>query len=195
VTGDKSPSRQAAWRPQMPRKGMAILRDAREMADQYGWIDEAVAAIHAARDAGWLLQEIGDVLGCTREYARQLYEKDVDAAVLVVGFPVKPRRPQAPNVVPVHALRRLLVSGEEIAELMELRKLATCRRRNNKPECVAAAEELYRRVNDLVTVGVSPSWLSKQMGLSPSALKAGLARYGYRKPCPSQPQRRTGEQS
>lgn len=179
----------------MPRKGMAILRDARDMADQYGWVDEAIAAVHAARDAGWTLQEIGDILGCTREYARQLYEKEADPAVEIVGFPQKPRPPKAPNRVSVHALRRLLVSDGEIAELMELRKLATRRRRNNNPECVAAAEELYRRVNDLVTLGVSRTWLSKRMGLASQTLAAGLARYGYRNPYPSQSQRRTGEQA
>lgn len=186
------PRRRKAWRPGMTRKAKSILLDARDMAEQYGWTDEAIAPLQAARDAGWTLQEIGDVLGCTREYVRQLYERDVDPAVEVKGFPKKPDRPQKPKAIPAFVLRRGLVSDEEIAELAEMAKVAKLRRRGSVQERVEVAEEFWRRVNHLVTLGVSHVWLSKRLGLSPRTLGAGLGRYGYRPIPPSQPQRRTG---
>lgn len=189
---DKASPSRGAWRPIMPRKAKAILLDARELSSEYGWTDEALASVHAARDAGWTLQEIGDVLGCTREYVRQLYEKDVDPAVEVVGFPQKPKRPKAPKAIPGHVLRRGLVSPEEIVELAELQKVASRRRSNGNPAAVLAAEELWRRVNDLVDIGVPHTWLSRQMGMSAGAVRFGLARYGYRPGPPSQTRRRTG---
>lgn len=192
MTTEKSQSGRAAWRPPMPRKGKAMILDAREMSSEYGWTDEPVAVVHAARDAGWTLQEIGEVLGCTREFVRQLYERDVDPAAEVVGFPQKPKRPKAPKPVPVRIQRYGLATSDEIEELLELQKVAKWRRRGGDPELAAAAEEFWRRVDHLVSIGVYPTWLSKQMGLSPSTLKAGLARYGYRPIPPSQPQRRTG---
>lgn len=195
MTTDKDLTPKGAWRPAMPRNGKAILLDAREMSAQYGWTDECLAAVHAARDAGWTLDEIGDILGCTREYVRQLYEKEVDPAVEVSGFPQKPKRPKAPKVVRVSELRKKLVSPEEIQELMELQKWASRRRRNQDPVAVAAAEELWRRVNDLVSIGVPHTWLSRQMGLSPGTIRFGLSRYGYRPGPPSQSQRRTGSEA
>lgn len=176
----------------MPRRGRSMLRDAVEMAEQYGWTDEAIAPIQAARDAGWTLQEIGEILGCTREFVRQLYERDVDPAVEVEGFPKKPNRPQKPNVIPVRVLRRGLVSDEEIAELAEMAKVAKWRRRGGDPETAAVAEEFWRRVNHLVTLGVPKTWLSTRMGFSSRTIPAGLCRYGYATLPPSQPQRRTG---
>lgn len=177
----------------MPRKAKSILREASEMAMEYGWTDESIASIHAARDAGWTLQEIGDVLNLTRERVRQLYERDAD--VVVEGFPQKPARPKAAKPVPGYVLRRGLVSAEEIAELAEMQKVAKRRRRGSDSQLDAIAEEFWSRVNHLVTLGVSPSWLGKQMGLSSTTLQAGLARYGYRKASPSMTQLRTGEQS
>ena len=182
-----------AWRPAMPRRARAILRNASEMASEYGWSDEAIAAIHAARDAGWTLQEIADVLRLTRERVRQLYERESDAAI--TNFPQKPERPAAPRPVPGYVLRRGLVSPEEIAELAEMQKVAKYRRRGGDSAKDAIAEEFWSRVNHLVQLGVPHSWLSRQMGLSATTLRMGLGRYGYRAPCPSQPQRRTGEES
>ncbi|MCV7434857.1 sigma factor-like helix-turn-helix DNA-binding protein [Mycolicibacterium bacteremicum] len=176
----------------MPRKGKAILLDAREASGQYGWTDENLAAVHAARDAGWTLQEIADVLGCTREYVRQLYEKESDPTCEVTGFPEKPKRPQAPQRIPVNVLRRRLVSSGEIQELVDLQRVAKRRRSNGNPATVAAAEELWRRVNDLVNLGVSSTWLSQQMGLSSQTLNWGLVRYGYRDCPPSQSLKVTG---
>ncbi|WAY18443.1 hypothetical protein OF855_24715 [Mycolicibacterium fortuitum] len=170
-----------------------MLRDAVEMAEQYGWTDEAIAPIQAARDAGWTLQEIGEVLGCTREFARQLYERDVDPAVEIKGFPHKPDRPKKPKSVPANVLRRGLVSDDEIAELAEMARVAKYRRRGGNQEAAEVAEEFWRRIDHLVTLGVPHTWLSKRMGYSACTLRAGLARYGYRSMPPSQPQRRTGE--
>jgi len=179
----------------MPRKGKAILLEAREMSAQYGWTDESIAAVHAARDSGWTLEEIGSVLGCTREFARQLYEREVDPAAEVTGFPVKPKRPKVPRVVSANELRRRLVSDADIEELSALRKVASKRRRNGNPVAVTAAEELYRRVNELVQMGVSPTWLSQQMGLNANTLRFGLIRYGYMTGPPSYQPKRTGGQS
>ncbi|KMV15928.1 hypothetical protein ACT17_22795 [Mycolicibacterium conceptionense] len=176
----------------MPRKGKGILLDARELADQHGWVDEALAAVHAARDAGWTLQEIGDVLGYSREFIRLLYMKDADSAAVITDFPRKPDRPKQVPRIPQHVLARSLISPEEISELSALQKIAARRRSNGDPEAVAAAEELWSRVHHLSTLGVSIYWLSKEMGLSNQALRFGLARYGYRTPSPSQ-QHRTGQ--
>ncbi len=178
------------WRPPMPRKARSILREASETAVEYGWTDESIAAIHAARDAGWTLQEIGDVLNLTRERVRQLYERDADAAV--EGFPQKPARPAATKKIPGYVLRRGLVSAEEMAELAEMARAAKWRRSGGDPQFVEVAEEFWSRINHLATLGVPVAWLSKRIGLSSSTLAQGLRRYGYRKPCPSQSQRRTG---
>lgn len=192
TTDEKNPHR-GAWRPAMPRKGKAILLDARESSSLYGWTDEAVAAIHAARDAGWTLEEIGEILGCTREFVRQLYERDVPPEVFIVGFPTKPKRPKAPKPTPINVLRRNLVSMEEIAELKEMQKVVKWRRNGGDPAIAAMAEDYYARINHLASLGVPVGWLSKQMGLSHQTLKFGLARYGYRPTYPSQTRRRTGQ--
>lgn len=189
----KDERRGGAHRPQMPRKGKSILLDAKEFASEFGWSDEAVAAIHAARDAGWTLQEIGDVLGVTREYVRQLYGTDVDSIAEISGFPPKPRRPRGPDVVvPKGKLLRQLVSDEEIAELVELAQLSKWRRRGGSGEYAAAAEEFWSRINHLSNLGVPRAWLSKRLGLSSSTVRMGLGRYGYLPLPPSAPQRRTG---
>lgn len=192
MSADKSVTPRGPWRPEMPRKGRALLLDAREISSEFGWTDEAIAAVHAARDAGWTLQEIGDILGCTREYVRQLYEKEVGPNAKIADFPLKPERPKAPKRVPFNVLRRKLVSPEEIQELIDLQKVAKRRRRDANPAAVAAAEELWRRVNDLAHLGVSTTWLAKQMGLANHTLNFGLVRYGYRECPPSQSLKRTG---
>lgn len=189
---EKNPQR-GAWRPAMPRKGKAILLDARESSSLYGWTEEAIAAIHAARDAGWTLEEIGEILGCTREFVRQLYERDVTPEVSIAGFPTKPKRPKAPKPVPMNILRRGLVSMEEIAELKEMQKVVKWRRQGGNPKTAAIAEDYWARINHIVSLGVSVHWLSSQMGLAHQTLRFGLARYGYLPLSPSQPQRRTGQ--
>lgn len=172
-----------AWRPGIPRHGKSMLLDARELADNYGWVDTAVAVIHAARDAGWTLQEIGDVLGVTREFVRQLYVRE--SSDTVVGFPVKPPRPKRPHNPPRYVRWRQLVSNTELSALIDLRDKAKRVRSNRNPEAVAAAEELYRRVAEFARAGVPVTWLSRQMGLSPRTLSFGLVRYGYAPPPPS----------
>ena len=179
--------------PRMPRRGKAILLDARDSAAEYGWGDESVAAIHAARDAGWTLQEIGDVIGCTREYVRQLCNKDVDQLAEISGFPAKPPKKKPKQPIPVSVLRRQLVSDTEIAELADLAQLSKWRRRGGDDKYAAAAEEFWRRINHLVTLGVPAAWLSKRIGLAPGTIRMGLSRYGYAPIPPSQPQRLTGD--
>lgn len=180
-------------RPRMPRRGRSLLLDAKESAAEHGWTDEAVAAVHAARDAGWTLQEIGDVIGVTREFIRQLYNREVDPAAEVAGFPERPPRPKKHKPTPKHILWRQLVSDEEIAELAELAKVSKWRRAGGDPEIAAAAEDFWGRVNHLVTIGVPHTSLSKLIGLSAATVRMGLGRYGYRPAPPSQRQRhRTG---
>lgn len=193
MTTHKEQATSRAYRPRMPRAGRAVLLEVRDNTALFGWTDESVAVVQAARDAGWLLEEIGDVLGFTREFIRQLYERETDPAVEYVGFPKRPTKPKKARSRSMAWARRSMVSPEEIAELKVLQRVATKRRNGGHPGCAAAAEELYARLDHLRTIGAPIAWVSKELGLTQRTLAAGLGRYGYVPIPPSQPQVRTGQ--
>lgn len=174
----------------MPDYARQLLIDARTAHVERGYKACLAGAVQSARDAGWSLQEIGDVCGFTREYARQLDNVRVDERELV-DFPHKPRRPRTgapPRWTPPKVRVERALPPTQIAHLQGLYKQA---RTTNGGTPVghpsrSAGDELWRMVNDLLTEErLTIPELATVLGCSAAAIRFSLGRRGYRPLPPS----------
>lgn len=143
-------------------------------------VDERNQYIVNLRKAGWTLESIAKVTGMTRERIRQIQEQSVveiglDDSFIVPTPPFYPEKPKRQFVEP---------SPETLARLLELQPLAK-QVRSNAMRYRVEAEEYTRLLNHAHAVeGVTLYRLGKRLGVTHSAIRFRLARYGY-KPSPN----------
>lgn len=131
------------------------------------------------RSAGWTLQAISEAIGVSRERVRQICDAPNSETNLAETYPV----PRPPIVQPRMKKEQKEPSPELIAKILELQPLAQ-QVRSNSSRFRAEAEEYTRLINQARLEGTSIYKLSTIIGLSPSALRFRLTRYGYM-PAPS----------
>lgn len=131
------------------------------------------------RRAGWTLQTISDAIGVSRERVRQICEMPMSDTNVAETYPV----PLPPTVQPRMKKEYKEPSPELIAKILELQPFAQ-QVRSNSTRFRAEAEEYTRLINQARLEGTSIYKLSTIIGLSPSALRFRLTRYGYM-PAPS----------
>lgn len=131
--------------------------------------------VRALRNAGWTLQAIAETIEVSRERVRQICELPNDGASLVGDLPVP--------TPPVHAPKQPKVlaepSPETLQRLLELQPLVQ-QVRSHAKRYRAEAEEYTALIHKAHSVeGVSIYRLSKLLGVTDSALRFRLSRYGY----------------
>lgn len=140
-------------------------------------VDERNQYIRDLRSAGWTLTSIATSCGMTRERVRQIVaEKSLMTINLDDSF-VIPSPPNYPEKV-----ERVFKepSPETLARLLELQPLAQ-QVRSNAMRFRAEAEEYVRLLNHAHTVEEVPLYrLGMRLGVSHSAIRFRLARYGYK---------------
>lgn len=130
----------------------------------------------ALRDAQWTLQSISEAAGVTRERVRQIVERGAHADTSTLPIPEPPQRTKREPRVYVEP------DPIKLARLKELQPLAV-KVRANSPQYRAEAEEYSALVAEVhLTDGVPLYRLAKRLGVSNSALRFRLARYGYKSP-------------
>lgn len=153
------------------------------MKDQHDR-DDYIRALHKA---GWTQSSIAGVINLSRERVRQICASpegqgnpETKASFYVPTPPVHEVKPKRVPVEP---------SDETLDRLIELKPYAQQVRANAK-RYRAEAEEYTRLINKASTEeGVTLYHLAKRLGVTHSALRFRLARYGYIKP-KSQPKSR-----
>lgn len=141
--------------------------------------DERNAYIKDLRAKGWTLQSIATVIGTSRERIRQIVEMDTPEWAHrhehpIPELPVLAEKPKRSFVEP---------SPSTLARLLELQPYAK-QVRSNAKRFRAEAEEYTALLNHAHTVeGVTLYRLALRLGVTHSALRFRLARYGY-KPMP-----------
>ncbi len=139
-------------------------------------VDERNQYIRTLRDAGWTLTSISAACGMTRERVRQIVGEQSNPVVLDDSFripepPLFPEKPKREFVEP---------SAETLARLLELQPMAQ-QVRSNAMRFRAEAEEYVKLLDHAHTIeGVTLYRLGKRLGISHSAIRFRLARYGYK---------------
>lgn len=142
-------------------------------ADSVNWA-ERDDYIRALRAKGWTLQSISDVFDITRERVRQICAtpiSDGDTSHFVVPeLPIKEAKPKREYTEP---------SEETLKRLLELQPLAQ-QVRSSSMRYRKEAEEYTKLLHHAYSVeGVSIYRLGLRLGVTHSALRFRLARYGY----------------
>lgn len=137
------------------------------------------AYIKELRAASWSLQSIADAAGISsRERVRQIVEgryKHLSSSKVSTNFSVP--------ALPLKEVKQPRVltepSEQTLSKLLELKPSAQ-KVRSHSPNFRKEAEQYTELINHAITVeGVSVRHLGKRLGVSPSALRFRMARYGY----------------
>jgi lambda repressor-like predicted transcriptional regulator len=137
------------------------------------------AYIKELRAASWSLQSIADAAGVSsRERVRQIVEgryKHLSSSKVSTDFSVP--------ALPLKEVKQPRVltepSEQTLSKLLELKPSAQ-KVRSHSPNFRKEAEQYTELINHAITVeGVSVRHLGKRLGVSPSALRFRMARYGY----------------
>lgn len=169
--------RKERWKPRLPEEVSNILTDLRDNKDY-----RLGGYLVVLRSKGWSLATLAKPIGITRERVRQLAELDPIGTALeelncgAWGFPV-PEVPTKPEVIKV---KRTVIEPdpEVVARLQTLQPYARSVRGKN-PKYRKEGEEYSRLVAGEVSRGVSTNRLAKTIGVTNSALRFRLVRYGY----------------
>jgi len=140
-----------------------------------GTAEERDEYIRALRLAGWTLSSISNSVGLSRERIRQISAQDGDESTKA-GFYI-PEPPRYAEKVP-----RVYVEPkpETLSRLLELQPMAQAVR-SSSPRFRAEAEEYTSLLNHAHTVeGVPLYRLGKRLGITHSAIRFRLTRYGYK---------------
>ena len=136
------------------------------------------AYIKELRVAFWSLQSIADAAGISsRERVRQIIEgryKHLSSSNVSTNFSV-------PTLPTKELKRRVLVEPSEktLSKLLKLKPIAQ-KVRSHSPKFRKEAEQYTALINYAITVeGVSVRHLGKRLGVSHSALRFRMVRYGY----------------
>lgn len=139
-------------------------------------IDKRNEYIKLLRTEGWTLASISEATGITRERVRQIYREPnhfgvtLEEQVPLPKLPLKPER---------KAKKKNDPSPERIARLKELQPLAQ-QVRSNAKRFRAEAEEYTNLLWKVYSEeGVSIYRLAKELGVTHSAIRFRLVRYGY----------------
>lgn len=141
-------------------------------------VDERNTYIRKLKDAGWTFTSIGVSAGMTRERVRQIATDYPNAISVELDetfiIPVPPNHPEKSKREFVEP------SPEVLARLLELQPMAQ-QVRSNAMRFRAEAEEYVKLLNHAHEVeGVPLYRLGKRLGVSHSAIRFRLARYGYK---------------
>lgn len=140
-------------------------------------VDERNQYIRNLRNVGWTLTSIAEVCGMTRERVRQIIVETSTMEVELDESFVIPEPPHYPEKKPREFVEP---SPETLARLLELQPMAQ-QVRSNAMRFRAEAEEYVRLLNHAHAVeGVPLYRLGKRLGVSHSAIRFRLARYGYK---------------
>lgn len=144
--------------------------------------------VRVLRDSGWTLGSIAEPLGVSREWVRQMVNSvdDPEYSFAVAnsrGFlpPVAPQ-PEDSDVTRGERKESVRVEPDPIAlaRMLELQPLAK-QVRSNSPKYRAEGEEYTALLaREHLERGVSLLRLSKELGVTHSALRFRLVRYGYK---------------
>ncbi len=140
-------------------------------------VDERNQYIRNLRNVGWTLTSIAEVCGMTRERVRQIIVENSAMSIELDDSFVIPSPPNYPEKKPREFVEP---SPETLARLLELQPLAQ-QVRSNAMRFRAEAEEYVRLLDHAHSVeGVPLYRLGKRLGVSHSAIRFRLARYGYK---------------
>jgi DNA-binding transcriptional MerR regulator len=140
-------------------------------------VEQRNAYIKALRSKGWTLASISDATGMTRERVRQINTQEEMSTPLDNSYPL-PELPTKPEKVK----REFIEPSEQtLARLKELQPLAQ-QVRSSALRFRKEAEEYTRLLWDAHSKeGVSIYRLAKRLGVTNSAIRFRLVRYGYLK--------------
>ena len=130
----------------------------------------------ALRGAEWTLQSISEASGLTRERVRQIVkaESSNDSKPVELPLPLPPTKPvKAPRTY-------VEPDPDKLARLLELKPIAEMARAHTTglPEVT----EYNRLINEIVTVDKVPLYrLALRLGVTHSAVRGRLVRYGFKK--------------
>lgn len=145
-----------------------------ETLAQFGDTDMRDSLIIELRKAGWTLQSIATASQLTRERVRQIAQGD--PLYTNVTVPEVPQR--AAHAAPVF----IEPEPEALARMLELQPLAQ-KVRSNSPKYREEAEEYTKILADQhLNRKVTLYRLALRLGVTHLALRARLARYGYKTP-------------
>lgn len=155
-----------------------LVKLPREVADCFSSITDVDVRndyIRALRANGWTLTAISESCGVTRERTRQIVAKPSTGSdlrdLVVPRPPIFPSKPKKTYVEP---------SEQTLQRLLELQPKAQ-QVRSNIRTYRKEAEEYTRLLNYAHTVeGVTLYRLALRLGVTHSALRFRLARYGYK---------------
>lgn len=142
------------------------------------------AALMAARLQGWTLQALADAIGVTREAIRQRAERG-RARADIPTVPMPPRRPTPMPQPPKK--NRLLIRPEVADRLREMHAIARTVNGGTAEDDPrrAVSVEFTKWLHELVEQGVTIYRIAEELGVTHLAVRARLARHGYRDPLPS----------
>lgn len=163
------------WKAILPTEVAETLKDLRNTKDSR--LSDYVVAL---RGKGWSLATLAEPIGITREGVRLLGEVDPIGTAMAElncktwGFdlPEKPSKPVPPKREVVEP------RAEVVSRLLELQPMAQ-QVRGNSMKYRAEAEEYSRLVAEEIGRGVFANTLAKRLGVTHSAIKFRMVRYGY----------------
>lgn len=155
------------------------LRALYARVDQPFGADDFDTLVGALRQVGWTLQSIAAEVNITRERIRQRAENVPESHDLLV-----PRPPARPYKAKPGRHSRRKISADVLAEMLELKVLAMKVRGNTPTDSPnrAASERYSELIAEQRLEGVPVSTIARQLGVTPLAINARLARHGYTEP-------------
>lgn len=163
----------------LQQKNLTLPAEVVEHFDVLGQDDRNVY-MQALRGLGWTLQSLADVAGVSRERVRQIVSQDWPLGEIEAHAPL-PTPPQR-----VERARNPRVQVEPTSEtLARLRELQPYARKvaGNSPRYREEAEEYARLLfHAHKSEGVTYYHLAQLLGVTHSAIRSKLIRYGYIKP-------------
>lgn len=157
------------------KRNISLPMGTRIIFDRISAPEERDDYVRALRKVGWTLSSISAVIGLSRERVRQICTTPVDEATKAEFYIPEPPR---------HEERKVRVfiepKPETLARLLELQPMAQ-QVRSSSPRFRAEAEEYTSLLNHAHTVeGVTLYRLGKRLGVTHSAIRFRLTRYGYK---------------
>jgi plasmid maintenance system antidote protein VapI len=157
------------------KRNIMLPKEYADMFKEIKVIEERDTHIRALRQLGWTYSSMADALGVSRERIRQICSTtDADSNAVMVPNPPY-HKPKSPRVF-------VEPTPDALARLLELQPMAQ-QVRANAPRFRKEAEEYTALVNKVhAEDGVTLYRLAKCLGVTHSALRFRLARYGYKAP-------------
>lgn len=161
--------------PKRMKRNITLPLEYADMLKEITANEERDTHVRALRGAGWTYSSMAETLGISRERIRQICSTP-DLDVIAVTVPTPPNYAiKAPKVY-------VEPSPDALARMLELQPMAQ-QVRANAPRFRKEAEEYTALVNKVhAEDGVTLYRLAKRLGVTHSALRFRLARYGYKAP-------------